>query len=77
MLSYEPRKLNSSQGKRLSPFGLSHSNENAKRLSPFGLSHSNENVESKEKPEWSVNDFKEKVESNEKNLKRFSNSWAR
>ena len=74
MLSYEPRKL---QGKRLSPFGLSHSNENVKRLSPFGLSHSNKNVNSKEEPEWSMTDTNLKLQNKEKKLKGFSSSWAR
>lgn len=83
MLSYEPRKLiASSEGKRLSPFGLSHSNENTKRLSPFGLSHSNKNVESEEEPgnvvrQWNVKDLQSKLAKNERDLKRFSSSFAR
>ena len=56
MMSWKPRPIKGSKrwfvahNKRLSPFGLSHSNTNGrvdrynKRLSPFGLSHSNNNV---------------------------------
>ena len=58
MLSYKSRKLTDTQNKRLSPFGLSHSNENAEGM---------------ETPKWSVKKFKLKVAKNEKDLKRFSN----
>ena len=66
MMSFKPRKLTDTQNKRLSPFGLSHSNENVPSNKRMFRTY-----------KWNVKKFKQEVAKNEKDLKRFSNHFAR